>query len=108
MEGMMTDKTGQSTPHPFTDAQVKELGSGKSSFFDELSRPRALSDEDVIALSKGNLEIQKFPVLPPDSKRSGGFEMAESRPRMLTDKDIEAIRTGKTIDLEKREPIKPQ
>ena len=104
----MTDKTGQSTPHYLTDAQIKDLGSGKSSLFDELSRPRALSDEDVTALSKGKLDIQKFPVLPPDSTRSGGFGTAESRPFTLTDKDIEAIRTGKNIDLEKREPLKPQ
>ena len=104
----MTDKTGQSTPHYLTDAQIEDLGSGKSSLFDELSRPRALSDEDVTTLSKGKVDIQKFPVLPPDSKHSGGFGTEESRPFTLTDKDIEAIRAGKNIDLEKREPLKPQ
>src|SRR6266436_3228142 len=101
----MAQEIGKSRPVNLTDAQVKDLVSGKGINFGEQSRPRAVTAKDVEALSKGKeVNLEKIAVLEPTAEYSAVSETLESRPRTLTATDVEELRQGKDIGLDKREP----
>jgi len=112
-------------PIHLTDAQIADLSSGKADAFDELSRPRFLSEQDIEAFSKGyGKDFEKIAILPPDSSAldvvrerhlrptltpgPAAIEGGAIRPRTLTDKDIAELRAGKSGEFERREMLKPQ
>ena len=62
----MTENTLQNRPVDLTDAQVKDLAVGRSTGFGETARPRALTEQQIKALSKGyEVDLESISALEP-------------------------------------------
>ena len=96
---------GTSRPIDITDAEIKDLASGKSAAFGEHSRPRALTAKHVETLRQGGeLKLEGIPVLERSAEQEGSEESgaSQSAPQKFTHKDLEALREGRDIGPDKR------